>query len=104
MRRRPLRRNNPEGAFGSLKHRRFGSVSEIPTSYTGLCALYLPRPIHDDSEQASAYEMMVSLAGFQGLNSDQEDYLRVLAEFVDEYDSKTSTEGGEEPTGVEMLR
>lgn len=68
------------------KTRRFASNAEIPKTYRELCQLYLPRPIHDDVEDAEATAMMNALAVFTRLNAEQRDYLDVLTEFVDEFD------------------
>ena len=66
--------------------RRFPSNAHIPKTYRELCQLYLPRPIHDDAEDAEATAMMKALAVFTRLNAEQRDYLDVLTEFVDEFD------------------
>jgi antitoxin component HigA of HigAB toxin-antitoxin module len=66
--------------------RRFASRADIPKTYRELCGLYLPRPIHDDAQDEEATAMMLALAGFTRLNPEQQDYLDVLTEFVDEYD------------------
>ena len=68
------------------KTRRFASYPDIPKTYRELCQLYLPRPIHDDAEDAEASAMMYALAVFARLNAEQRDYLNVLTEFVDEFD------------------
>ena len=66
--------------------RRFTSNADIPKTYRGLCELYLPRPIHDDAQDEEATAMMNALAVFNRLNTEQQDYLDVLTELVDEYD------------------
>jgi HTH-type transcriptional regulator/antitoxin HigA len=66
--------------------RRFASNADIPKTYRELCELYLPRPIHDDAQDEEATAMMNALAVFTRLNAEQQDYLDVLTEFVDEYD------------------
>lgn len=66
--------------------RRFARSADIPKTYRELCRLYLPRPIHDDAEDAQATAMMNALAVFRRLNAEQRDYLDVLTEFVDEFD------------------
>jgi len=66
--------------------RRFASHADIPKTYRELCQLYLPRPIHDDAEDAEATAIMNALAVFTRLNAEQRDYLDVLMEFVDEFD------------------
>ncbi len=68
------------------KNRRFVSYTDVPKTYRELCQLYLPRPIHDASEDATATEMMNALAVFSKLNAEQRDYLDVLTEFVDAHD------------------
>jgi HTH-type transcriptional regulator/antitoxin HigA len=68
------------------KSRRFASNADIPKTYRELCQLYLPRPIHNDAEDAEATAMMNALAVFTRLNAEQRDYLDVLTEFVDEFD------------------
>src|SRR5271170_6901031 len=66
--------------------RRFANRADIPKTYPELCRLYLPRPIHDNAEDAEATAMMLALAVFTRLNTEQRDYLDVLTEFVDEFD------------------
>jgi HTH-type transcriptional regulator/antitoxin HigA len=68
------------------KPRLFASHSDIPKTYRELCQMYLPRPIHDETEQAEATAMMRALAVFNRLNGEQRDYFDVLTEFVDEFD------------------
>jgi antitoxin component HigA of HigAB toxin-antitoxin module len=68
------------------KSRRFASNADIPKTYRELCQLYLPRPIHDEAQDAEATVMMNALAVFTRLNAEQRDYLDVLTEFVDEFD------------------
>ncbi len=70
------------------KPQRFAGHADIPKTYRELCQLYLPRPIHDDAEDAKATAMMNALAVFARLNADQRDYLDVLTEFVDEFDKR----------------
>jgi HTH-type transcriptional regulator / antitoxin HigA len=68
------------------KLRPFASYADVPKTYRELCQLYLPRPIHDASEDEAATEMMNALAVFPKLNLEQQDYLDTLTEFVDAYD------------------
>jgi antitoxin component HigA of HigAB toxin-antitoxin module len=74
------------------KTRRFASYADIPKTYRELCRHYLPRPIHDDAEDAEATAMMNALAVFTRLNTEQRDYLDVLTEFVDEFDKGRKTQ------------
>ena len=68
------------------KSRPFARYLDVPKTYRELCQLYLPRPIHDETEDAAATEMMNALAVFPKLNPEQQDYLDALTEFVDAYD------------------
>jgi antitoxin component HigA of HigAB toxin-antitoxin module len=68
------------------KTRPFGSYADVPRTYRELCQLYLPRPIHAASEDEAATEMMNALAVFPKLNTEQQDYLDALTEFVDDCD------------------
>jgi len=64
---------------------RFPRFADAPDTYTALCSLHLPRPIHNAAEARAAAAVVESLAGFP-LNRDQSDYLEAVAHFVDEYD------------------
>ena len=85
------------------KTRRFASYADIPKTYRELCRLYLPRPIHDDAEDAEATAIMNALAVFTRLNAEQRDYLDVLTEFVDEFD-KSKNVKWPKITAVDMLK
>ena len=65
---------------------RFPNYTAVPKTYRELCQIYLPRPIHDDSEDITATAMMNALAVYPRLNPEQQDYLDVLTEFVDAFD------------------
>ena len=64
---------------------RFANYGEVPETYAALCGHYLPRPLHSAADARAAAAVMESLAGFP-LNRDQEDYLEIVAHFVDEFD------------------
>jgi HTH-type transcriptional regulator/antitoxin HigA len=84
---------------------RFASYADIPKTYSELCQLYLPRPIHDDEEDREATEMMNALAVFEKLNAEQNDYLDVLVEFVDTYDkAKMQTSPWPKVSGLDALK
>ena len=83
--------------------RRFSSCADVPKTYRELCALYLPRPIHDASEDQAATEMMNALSVFPRLNAEQRDYLDVLTEFVDAYD-KAKPVRWPKVKGVDILK
>ena len=56
------------------KTRPFTRYADVPKTYSELCQLYLPRPIHDDAEDTAATAMMNALAVFVQLNAEQRDY------------------------------
>jgi antitoxin component HigA of HigAB toxin-antitoxin module len=85
------------------KGRPFATYSSIPKTYRELCQLYLPRPIHDDAEDAEATHLMLALAVFARLNAEQQDYLDVLTEFVDDYDKSKQVEWPK-ISGLDMLQ
>jgi HTH-type transcriptional regulator / antitoxin HigA len=66
--------------------RRFASYDDVPKTYRELCQVYLPRPVHDERENAAATAMMNALAVFEKLSAEQRDYLDALTEFVDAHD------------------
>ncbi|MBI3417991.1 MAG: transcriptional regulator [Verrucomicrobia bacterium] len=87
------------------KPRRFASYASVPKTYRELCQLYLPRPIHDDQEDAPATEMMNALAVFEKLNPEQHDYLDALTEFVDAYDkARLKEQPWPEASGLDVLK
>lgn len=87
------------------KPRRFPDYADVPRTYRELCQVYLPRPIHDDQEDAAATEMMNALAVFEKLNADQRDYLDALTEFVDACDkARLQRRPWPEVSGLEALK
>ena len=87
----------------TLKSRRFASYADIPKTYRELCQLYLPRPIHDEAEDAEATAFMYALAVFARLNAEQQDHLDVLTEFVDAFDKRRKI-SWPKLTGADMLK
>ena len=64
------------------------SFSRLPTTYDGLVRLHAPRPIHDKADYENTVEIIDALAGHK-LNADQEDYLLILSDLVERYESDT---------------
>jgi antitoxin component HigA of HigAB toxin-antitoxin module len=85
------------------KSRRFANYADVPKTYGELCQLYLPRPIRDETEDAEATAVMYALAVFARLNTEQQDYLDVLTEFVDAFD-KGRKHTWPRVTGIDMLK
>ena len=74
----------------------------IPDTYEKLCLAHLPRPIHDDVGWENTMEIVDALTGLP-LNADQEDYLHILSEQIEEYE-KDSVEPAPKFSALEMLR
>lgn len=64
------------------------TFAELPATYEGLCAIYLPRPIHDQVGYETAEEMIDALAG-HALNPAQADYLAIISDMVEAYENAT---------------
>ena len=67
------------------------TFSRLPKTYSGLVALHLPRPIHDQVAYDNAVEVVHVLAGHK-LNHDQDDYLAIMAKLVEDYESENLPE------------
>ncbi len=61
------------------------SFDKLPTDYTGLCLMLLPRQIHDRQELREVLEMTDAMAGHK-LTADQEDYFDLLCSLITEYE------------------
>jgi len=77
------------------------TYSKIPKTYAGLMAMYLVRPIHDQIDAENAAEMIDLLAGHK-LNDDQSDYLDLLSDLYEKWESAQFPVS--QATGVELLR
>ena len=63
------------------------SCVALPRDYTGLCQRYVPRPLHDSEDYATARQAIEPLLGFEDrLNADQTDYLEAVSSFIEAYD------------------
>lgn len=60
--------------------------AKIPKTYAGLMALHLLRPLHDQVDADNAAEMINLLAGHK-LNAEQNDYLDLLSELYEKWES-----------------
>jgi HTH-type transcriptional regulator/antitoxin HigA len=63
--------------------------AKLPARYADLIALHIPRPIHDRAAYDNTVEIIDALAGHK-LNADQEDYLELLSQLVETYESEQS--------------
>ena len=63
------------------------SLGNTAKDYTGLCQVYLPRPLHSAADYAAARQAIEPLLGFaERLNADQVDYLEAVNSFIEAYD------------------
>jgi HTH-type transcriptional regulator/antitoxin HigA len=60
--------------------------AKLPTRYADLVALHMPGPIHDRVAYDNTVEVIDALAGHT-LNADQEDYLELLSQLVENYEA-----------------
>ena len=78
------------------------TFARLPRTYAGLVALHMPRPIHDRVSYDNAVEMVHALAGHK-LNHDQDDYLEIMAQLVEDYESENVPEP-KPVSGIEALK
>jgi HTH-type transcriptional regulator/antitoxin HigA len=57
---------------------------DMPVDYSGLVAMYPPRPLHDSIDERNVEEIVSETAGHQ-LSADQEDYLELLSDLLLKY-------------------
>ena len=60
--------------------------AKIPRTYAGLMAVHLLRPIHDQVDAENAARMIDLLAGHK-LNAGQDDYLDLLSDLYEKWES-----------------
>ncbi len=75
--------------------------AKIPKTYAGLMALHLLRPIRDQVDADNAGEMIDLLAGHT-LNAEQSDYLDLLSDLYEKWESTQFPLS--RATGTELLR
>jgi HTH-type transcriptional regulator / antitoxin HigA len=77
--------------------------NRVPQSYAALIATFPLRPLHDEVDYDNALEIAESLVGRPDLTADQADYLDVLTDIIQKYESgHHAVSGGGTP--AEMLR
>jgi antitoxin component HigA of HigAB toxin-antitoxin module len=60
---------------------------ELPKNYAALCAIHMPRTLHDDIELENVTEIIDLMAGHK-LTKDQADYLNTLATLVADFEDQ----------------
>ena len=63
------------------------TAAAAPETYEALVRLLAPRPIHDKVALANAQEVVDLLSAREDLNKDQEDYLDILSQMIEGYES-----------------
>ena len=76
--------------------------AHLPKTYRELCALIMPRKIHDDTDLEATQEIMDALAVLPTRTPDQADYLETLAELVEAYEEQAVKFS--KRSGVESLK
>jgi HTH-type transcriptional regulator/antitoxin HigA len=66
----------------------------MPAIYAELVALFPLRPLHDEVDYDNALEVAEALVGSVGLSEDQADYLDVLTDIIQKYESRRHAVGG----------
>jgi len=74
----------------TIKHR----SKPMPVIYTELVALFPLRPLHDEVDYDNALEVAEALVGSVGLSEDQADYLDVLTDIIQKYETRRHAVGG----------
>ena len=75
--------------------------ARIPKTYAGLMEMHLLRPIHDQVDAENAAAMIDLLAGHK-LNAEQDDYLDLLSDLHEKWESAQFPIG--QARGAELLR
>ena len=75
----------------------------MPKSYTGLCQILTPRPIHDKVDFENVTEITDAMAGHK-LTADQEDYFDLLCQLIENYEKEHGQLIAPKVTGLEMLQ
>lgn len=61
--------------------------STLPRDYAALCAMLMPRPIHDRVSCQNLMEIASAFAGFEAeMNADQQDYFALLCSLIADYE------------------
>ena len=81
---------------------KFALPDQAPKTYEELCRLHLPRPLHDRHEYEIASKIVDWIA-VRAVNSDQEDYVRVIGDLVNDYETEHLPQPAQ-ASGLEALK
>ena len=77
--------------------------ADLPKDYTGLCRVFLPRPIHDAVDYANVVEVADAMVLWHNeFTPDQADYFDLLCSLIEEHDAKNVR--WPKVTGVDALK
>jgi HTH-type transcriptional regulator/antitoxin HigA len=74
----------------------------LPKSYSGLCRILTPRPIHDKVDFENVAEITDAMAGHT-LTADQEDYFDPLCRLIEDYEKEQARLEAPKATALEAL-
>ena len=83
---------------GARKQIRF---ERLPTDYSALCRVFLPRPIRDRVDLENVTEIADAMAGHK-LSKDQSDYFEMLCQLIENYETEHVPKA--KVSGTEALR
>lgn len=73
----------------------------MPAAYAELIALFPLRPLHDEVDYDNALEVAEALVGSVDLTDDQADYLDVLTDIIQKYETRRyAISGGSSPLDI----
>lgn len=78
-------------------------LREMPRSFSGLCRLRPPRPIHDEIDYANAMKVLDRLVGHK-LNKDQLDFVEVMTTLVSAYEDEHHAIDTSDISGLDALK
>jgi HTH-type transcriptional regulator / antitoxin HigA len=93
-------RTNGSQSYENFENR---NSKKAPETFEELCRLFLPRPIHDEAENAEMIRVMDWIA-VRAQNRDQFDYAKMLGDLVTEYEIAQRRRVKSKLSGLELLR
>ncbi len=70
---------------GKQSSKRRLKFKDLPVDFAGLCAIYLPRPIHSHEELQDAFVIIDAMAAHI-LSSEADEYLDAVSQYVEIYE------------------
>lgn len=74
-----------------MKTKETYQFAQMPKDYSGLCRMFLPRPIHDSVGYDHTVEIADVFAGFEyQMTDDQNDYFDLLCDLIEKRDREST--------------